>query len=117
VLHFTLLVLASLVTASLPLPWQLGSLAFAVVGVVVGLRALGLVWRSGARDQLAPLLLFGLTFAVLMTVSMSAMLTFWPVQMARQECLESAVTIRAREQCEIAYQDGLTERLDEMTGR
>jgi hypothetical protein len=117
VLHFTLLVLAALLTTTLPLPWQLGSLAFAVAGLVVGLRALRQVWRSGLRQQLAPLLLFGLAFAALMTLSMSVMLAFWPAQVARQECQARAVTIDAREQCELDFQQSLTDRLNELTDR
>ena len=117
VLDFTLLVLAALLTMMLPLPWQLGSLVFAVAGLVVGVRALRKVWRSSLRQQLAPLLLFGVAFAALMILSMSAMLAFWPAQVARQECLGRAVTIDATEQCEIDFQESLTDRLGELTDR
>lgn len=117
VLHFTLLVLAALLTTTLPLPWQLGSFAFAVAALVVGVRALRQVWRSGLRQQLAPLLLVGLAFTALMILSMSAMLAFWPAQMARQECLARAVTIDAREQCELDFEQSLNDRLSELTDR
>ena len=117
VLHFTLLVLAALLTTTLPLPWQLGSLAFAVAGLVVGVQALRRVWRSGLRQQLAPLLLVGVAFAALMIVSMGVMLAFWPAQVARQECQARAITIDAREQCEVDFQQSLTDRLSELTDR
>lgn len=117
VLHFTLLLLAALVTTSLPLPWQLGSLGFAIAGLVVGLVGLRRVWRTGLRESFAPLMLFGLVFALLMTLSRSAMLMFWSVQMARQDCLDHAVTIDAREQCEADYQRSLNDRIEQLMDR
>ena len=111
---FLLLVLAALLTTSLPLPWQVGSLVFALVAVGVGLRALRVAWQPGLREQLAPLLLFGLVFAVLMTISTSARLALWPVEMQHQECLSRALTIGAHAQCEVQYQDALTARLEDL---
>jgi len=77
---FLLLVLAALLTTSLPLPWQVGSLVF----------------------------------AVLMTISTSARLALWPVEMQHQECLSRALTIGAHAQCEVQYQDALTARLEDL---
>lgn len=116
VLHFVLLVLASLVTATLPLPLQVAALVFAVAAVVVGLRALRLVWRPGLRAQLAPLLLFGLAFAGLLTVSLSVMLALWPVQMERQTCMSRALTLGAQEACQARYEESLVLRLEELMG-
>lgn len=117
VLHFSLLLLASWLTASLPLPWEASGLAFAVAAVVVGIRALRTAVRAGLRDRLAPVLAFGLTFAVLLVLSMAATLVFWPVQMERQECLSGALTISAREACETQFQQSLSEHLMRLTGQ
>ena len=37
--------------------------------------------------------------------------------MERQDCLRDALTITATEACETQYQEGLTERLDQMSQR
>lgn len=117
VLHFVLLVLAALITATLPLPLQAAALLFAVAAVVVGLRALRVVWRPGLRERLAPVLLLGLSFAALLIVSLSVMLALWQVQVERQECLARALTIGAREDCEVQFQDSIERRLEELTRR
>ena len=114
---FILLILGSLLTATLALPWRLGSLALSVAAIVVGGVALGRSWRPGLRERLAPVLAFGLAFAVLMTLSMGGTLILWPVEIAHQECLDRAVTIGARAECEETYQDALEDRLDELMRR
>lgn len=115
--HFVLLALAAMVTVPLPVPWQIASLGFAVTAVVVGVRALRVAWRPGLRAQLAPLLIIGLSFTVLLAVLMSATVALWPVQLERQACLNRALTVGARTACERAYEEAVVERVDELTGR
>jgi uncharacterized protein involved in response to NO len=117
ILHFTLLILAALATASLPLPAQAAALLFSIAGIVVGARAMRVVWRPGLREELAPLLALGLAFAALLTLSLAATLALWPVQMEHQTCLSRALTLGARQDCETRYQESLTERLDELSRR
>ena len=117
VLHFVLLVLAALITATLPLPVQAAALLFAVAALVVGLRALRVVWRPGLRERLAPVLLLGLTFAALLVLSLSVMLALWQVQVEHQKCTARALTIGAREECEVRYQESIERRLEELTRR
>ena len=114
VMDFGLLMLATLVTAAMPLPWQAAGLAFAVATVVVGIRALQAAWRAGLRT-LVPLLGVGLAFAMLMSVALGAMLALWPLQVERQDCLRDALTISARETCEADFQESLQERLEQAT--
>lgn len=114
VMDFGLLMLATLVTAAMPLPWQAAGLAFAVVTVVVGIRALQAAWRAGLRT-LVPLLGVGLAFAMLMSVALGAMLALWPLQVERRDCLRDALTISARETCEADYQKALQDRLEQAT--
>lgn len=113
-MDFGLLMLATLVTAAMPLPWQAAGLAFAVATVVVGIRALQAAWRAGLRT-LVPLLGVGLAFAMLMSVALGAMLALWPLQVERQDCLRDALTISARETCEADFQESLQERLEQAT--
>jgi hypothetical protein len=115
--RFLVLVLATLVTSSLPLPWQAGSLAFAIVTIVEGIRTLRAVWRTGLRERLAPLLIFGLALTALMTLSMGVTFAFWPIQLAHQECVSRAVTISSQEQCDVDFQDALNARLTEFRNR
>lgn len=113
--RFALFVLAGLLTMNLPVPWLVGSLAFTLGAIVVGYRALRFAWRSGLREQMAPLLMFGLTFTMLIGMSTSGRLAMWPVEVDHQECLGRAVTISANELCEADYQDALKERLADLT--
>lgn len=112
VMHFGLLILATLLTASLALPWQAAALAFAIAAVVVGIRALRAVWRAGLRGTLVPVLAVGLALAALMSLSLLTMLALWPIQVERQDCLRDALTIAARETCETQFQEALAERLE-----
>ena len=116
-LHFGLLILATLLTASLTLPWQAAALAFAIAAIVVGVRAIRTVWRAGLRGTLVPVLAVGLALAALMSLSLVTMLVLWPLQVERQDCLRDALTISAREGCETAFQDALTERLERAAGQ
>lgn len=115
IMHFGLLLLAAVVTSTLPLPWQAASLVFIVAALVVGIRALRSVWRAGLRGVLVPMLAIGLAFTALMSVSMASLLALWPVQLERQECLQGALTIAARESCQVDFQHTLEERLRELT--
>ncbi len=117
VLHFVLLVLAALVTATLPLPLQVAALIFSIAAIIVGVRALRVVWRPGLRERLAPLLLLGLAFSALLVVSTSVMLSMWQVQLDHQVCLRRALTIGAREACEVQYQESIERRLEELIPR
>ena len=107
--------LASLVTASLPFPWQVGALLFAVVALVIGIRALIAVWRAGVRGALVPVLAAGLFFAAMLSVSLTMMLALWPIQVENQQCLRDAVTISARDACAEQLQDALDERIRQAT--
>ncbi|WP_024287077.1 hypothetical protein [Cellulomonas sp. KRMCY2] len=117
VMHFGLLILATLLTASLTLPWQAAALAFAIGAIVVGIRAIRTVWRAGMRGTLVPVLAVGLALAALMSLSLVTMLALWPLQVDRQDCLRGALTISVREGCETAFQDALTARLEQALGQ
>lgn len=104
-MHFGLAMLACLVTSTLPLPWQAGALAFALLAMVMGIRALRSVWVSGARGAMVPALSIGLAFAGVLTLSMVTSLALWPLQMERQDCLRDALTIAAQERCEADFRD------------
>ncbi|MBX9243917.1 hypothetical protein ICW40_03735 [Actinotalea ferrariae] len=116
VMHFGLLVLATIVVAPLALPGQVASLLLAVAAVVVGIRALLAVVRAGMRGVLVPLLGLGLGFALIMVLSLATMLALWPLQEELRQCLGDALTIAAQDQCQVEFQRSLEERLGAPTG-
>ena len=103
---FAVLVLASVLVATLPLPWQAAALPFALAAMVVGVRAMVVALRARARG-LAPVLGVGLGIALLWTFSVSVQLAQWEPQQDKQECLERALTIGARSACETQFQQDL----------
>jgi hypothetical protein len=107
-LHFFMLLLAAVVTSSLPLPWQVGSLVFVLVAIVVGTRALVLAWRSGVRGGVLFALGAGIAMAGMVALAMTTLLAVWPQQMERQRCLATAVTISATQRCEAEFQESIS---------
>jgi hypothetical protein len=104
---FGLLLLATMATAALPLPLQAASLVFVVAALVVGIRALGSVWRAGVRGALVPMLAIGLAFTALLSVATAGLLALWPMQLDRQHCLQDALTISANAKCQTDYEHTL----------
>lgn len=103
---FAVLVLASVLVATLRLPWQAAALPFALAAVVVGVRALVVAVRARSRG-LAPLLAVGLVIALSWTLLLGVQLALWPAQQDKQDCLEGALTIGARNACELQYEKDL----------
>lgn len=108
---FGVLILSSVLVGTLPLPWQAASLVFALAAIVVGAWALVAAVRSRGRG-LVPMLAVGSVLALVWTLYLSVQLTLWPVQQARQECLQRALTISATNACESQYEQEVRTRLD-----
>uniref|UniRef100_UPI0028E7961D hypothetical protein n=1 Tax=uncultured Cellulomonas sp. TaxID=189682 RepID=UPI0028E7961D len=100
---FGVLVLSSVLVATLPLPWQAAAFLFAVPAVVVGLRALVVATRARTRG-LVPLLAVGGVVALLWTLFLGGIALQWPAVLERQECLEGALTVTATSACELQYE-------------
>ncbi|WP_421743633.1 hypothetical protein [Cellulomonas sp.] len=103
---FGVLVLGSVLVATLPLPWQAAGLLFAVAALVVGIRGLIIAGRARTRG-LVPLLAVGIVIALSWTLILGVQLALWPVQQDKQECLEGALTISATNACETQYEKDL----------
>ncbi|MBO3083664.1 hypothetical protein [Cellulomonas fengjieae] len=110
---FGVLVLGSVLVATLPLPWQAASLVFALGGVAVGIRALVVAARAHSRSLL-PMLSVGVVIALSWTFLQAVQLAFWPVQQDLQDCLRSALTIEARTACESQYERDLEQLQDSL---
>lgn len=109
---FLLLLVASLLVLSLPLPFQVASVVFSAWAVVVGARAVVAAWRGGIRRAAVPLAAGLVGIAMWMTLSAGLQLALWPVLLERQDCLREALTTSAREACEADYQQGIEDRLN-----
>ncbi|PWJ55370.1 hypothetical protein SAMN06264364_10340 [Quadrisphaera granulorum] len=106
-LRFSLLIIAGLVALTLPLPWRLGGAAFIVIGAVVGVFALVSAVKARLRWTAVLVLSVGLGMAALLLLVEALNLVFWPLTVERQQCLDTALTTSAVEQCHEDYQDGV----------
>ncbi len=106
---FGVLILSSVLVATLPLPWQAAGLAFALGALVVGVWALVVSGKARSRG-LTPMIAAGVVIALFWSLLLGVQLALWPVQQAKQECLEGALTITATNACDAQY----TRDLDEL---
>lgn len=115
VMHFGLLMLGSLLTSSLALPWRLVSVVIALAALVVGVRALRRIWRAGLRGFLVVALSAGVVMTFALALTTLAVIPVWEIEMDRQSCLEEAITISATATCESDYKTALTEYQNSLT--
>jgi hypothetical protein len=106
-MHFGLFMLGAIVLSTLELPWKVAALVFLVAAVVTGIRALVTVVRARVRGTLVPMLVVGLVFAGLLSLTLLATFATWPLQMKQQECLRGALTISAQAACQQDFQQGV----------
>ncbi len=115
-LDVTVLILATLLTAGLALPWQLGAIPIGLVTIVLGIRSLRRLIRAGlGRSPLVLLLALGLGFTSLTVFGTASTLTIYSIQMDHQTCLANALTISATQTCEETYQAELASRVSSWT--
>lgn len=109
---FAALLIATLFTSNLALPWKLVPLALGVAAVVVGIIALVKQVRYGLRPFVRVATSVGLATAVFMTIGLAAMVSLWPMTQKYESCMDSALTLKAQEGCMQDYTslDGLLDR-------
>ncbi|HEX5333819.1 MAG TPA: hypothetical protein VFW79_14360 [Cellulomonas sp.] len=107
IVHFGLFMLAAILLSVLNLPWKVASLAFLVAAVVTGIRALVTVVRGRVRGSLVPMLVLGLVFSMLFSLTLLATFATWPLQVKQQDCLRGALTISAQAACQHDLEQGL----------
>ena len=105
--HFGLWMLGAIVLSALDLPWKVAALAFLAAAVVTGIRALITVVRSRVRGSLVPMLVIGLVFAGLFSLTLLGTFATWSLQIKQQECLRGALTISAKAACQQDFQQGV----------
>ncbi|MCU1430899.1 MAG: hypothetical protein JWP95_4 [Actinotalea sp.] len=116
VMHFVLLMLATLVVSGFPLPWKAAALPFALVAIVQGVLALRAVWRAGVRSAMIPVLAVGLAFALMSAMTAGMMLLLWPQQAALEQCERDALTIAGKEACTDEFNESVRDRLEQALG-
>jgi len=107
IVHFGLFMLAAILLSVLNLPWKVASLAFLAAAIVTGIRALVTVVRGRVRGSLAGMLVLGLVFSGLFSLTLLVTFATWPLQMKEQECLQGALTISAKTACQHEFERGL----------
>lgn len=112
-----LLVLASLVVRLLPAPWSATSVVFALVGLVVAVRA-ALVGRRARADRAtlfaASVLVFAAGSGLMIS---SASLLLLPAQVEYERCQVGAVTVSGKNACTQAYEDAVSTVQKRLTGQ
>jgi hypothetical protein len=107
---FGLLVVASVLVATLALPWRAASIVFAALAVVWGVRALTTAVRSGFRGGLPAMLVLGVLVAGGWVLLSLASLVVWDAERANQDCVARAITVQARQECAHQLQHDIDQR-------
>ncbi len=106
-LHFGLLVLATLLLATMPFPWQIVALVAAMVTIAVGVRTLVRMWRSRSRGAVVPSIVVGLALTSLMAMQSVLALVTWDIEARYRTCIDGAITVSAKDRCDVERQTAL----------
>ncbi|GAA1866225.1 hypothetical protein [Brevibacterium marinum] len=111
-----LLILASVLTFTYPLPFKLAAIAFAVAAVVWSIRYIIAVVRTKQKRNMSLGILGGLLSIYLIFSTLSSVV-LWPVQSKYEECVRDAITQQAQLSCTTEYQTGLGDWFKQLTGQ
>jgi len=115
-LRFGAALILSLLAGQLPLPYTLVAPVVIVGAIVLGVIALRRSWAISPRNLMTPMLVAGIAMALMTSVTVASKFVLWPVEIERQECVAFALTNTANAECEAAYQEAVSERLDSLRG-
>ncbi|MCD1284263.1 MULTISPECIES: hypothetical protein [unclassified Brevibacterium] len=111
-----LLILASVLTFTYPLPFKLAAIAFAIAAVVWSIRYIIAVVKTKQKRNMSLGILGGLLSIYLIFSTMSSVV-LWPVQTKYEECVRDAITQQAQLSCTSDYQTGLGDWFKQITGQ
>lgn len=112
---FSLLLLASIVAGTFPVPWVLVSFVLVVATLVVGVRAVLAVNRAGsANAPLVAVLGVGLFLCVASLLGAVQLALTWDLQLERQQCAAEAITVSAQTGCAASFEKGVEQRLQQL---
>ena len=112
--RFGALLILSLLSTQLPLPYTLAAPVLIIISIVYGIRALRRSWAISPRNLMTPMLIAGIAMALMMSVTVASKFALWPIEMERQECVQYAITNSAKAECEANYQKAVEERLSSL---
>ncbi|WP_143556724.1 hypothetical protein [Sanguibacter antarcticus] len=116
IMLFALVLLACLLLSTAPLPWRMGSVALAAAALVLGGTALRRAWRAKVRGALIVAIAAGMAVSVTLGLATLAVIPVWDIEMARQTCMDGAITHSAQIGCFTDYRDALETYQDSLTG-
>jgi len=102
-----LLMLATLLASSLPLPWKAATAVIALATAVVSIVGLVKVVRAGMPGTYRITFVLGLITSGFFLLTSLAQIVFWPVTAEFEACTRTAVTQSAQESCAKDYSDQL----------
>ncbi|MBO9554261.1 hypothetical protein [Cellulomonas sp.] len=102
-----LLVLASVLVLSFPVPWQAASLGFGLAAAVTAIRGLAVALRGRVRGGVPAVLGVLLLVSGMLSLVSASMLVLWGPQRDHQACLAGALTVTAKSQCEAQYRQDI----------
>lgn len=114
--RFGALLILALLGSQLPLPYTLAAPVLIIAAIVYGIFALRRSWAISSRNLMTPMLVAGIVMALMMSVTVAAKFTLWPVEMERQECVQYAITHSAKAECQANYDEAVSDRLDSLRG-
>ncbi len=92
-----------LITGTLPLPWKVLGLATGIAAVVMGILTLVHLFRYKLSRILKVTATLGLIITLLSTLSTGAMIVLWPFTADYEQCMELALTIETKAECQENY--------------
>jgi len=104
-----LLMMATLLASSLPLPWKAATTVLALVTAVVSVVGLVKVVRLGMPGTMRITFVLGLIASGFFLLTSLAQIVFWPITSEFEQCSRLAVTQSAQEACTQDYSDRLME--------
>lgn len=111
-----LLILASVLTFTYPLPFKLAAIGFAIAAIVWAVRYIVAVVKAKQKRSMSLGILGGLLSVYLIFSTLSSVV-LWPVQSKYEECVRDAITQQAQLTCTTDYQNGMGDWFKQVTGQ
>jgi hypothetical protein len=102
-----LLVLATLLAYTLPLPWKVAAPVLGIIAGTVSIVGLTRAFRAKAPGSLRAIFVLGLVVSLFFVIISLAQVAFWPLTAEYEQCMRSALTHMGRERCIADYEQRL----------
>ncbi len=92
-----------LITGTFPLPWKVLGLVTGLTAVVMGILTLVHLFRFKMSGLLKVTTILGLVITLFSTVGTTAMIALWPFTADYEQCMELALTLETKAECQENY--------------